>query len=150
MTLSFFCDKFMLPSENEVYGVLGKVAVMWHEVKQYIEKYGSIKEEWKIYSQKAGWCKKLLLVSGKEERNIIFLYPNMECFTGVLVFGDKAVSVAENSGLPEDILDSILLAKAYREGRSFNIEIKEPQDLEILKKLIDIKIQNHIITIVKK
>lgn len=142
MTLSFFCDKYMLPSENEVSGVLGKAAVMWNETKQYIEKYGSVKEEWKIYSQKAGWCKKLLLMSGKEERNIIFLYPNMEYFTGVLVFGDKAVSVAENSGLPENILESILLAKAYREGRSFNIEIREPHDFEMLKKLIDIKTLN--------
>ena len=142
MTLGFFCDKYMLPSENEVSGILGKSAVMWNEVKQYMEKFGLVKEEWKIYSQKAGWCKKLLLISGKEERNIIFLYPNIEYFTGVLVFGEKAVSVAVNSELPENILDSILNARAYREGRSFNIEIRESQDFEILKKLIDIKILN--------
>jgi hypothetical protein len=142
MTLSFFCDKCMLPSENEVSGVLGKAAVMWNEVKQYIEKYGSVKEEWKIYSQKAGWCKKLLLVSGKEERNIIFLYPNLEFFTCILVFGDKAVSVAENSKLPKNILERILLAKPYREGRSFDIEIRVPQDFETLKMLIDIKVES--------
>jgi hypothetical protein len=142
MTLGFFGDKYMLPSENEVSGILGKSAVMWNEVKQYIEKFGLVREEWKIYSQKAGWCKKLLLISGKEERNIIFLYPNIEYFTGVLVFGEKAVSVAVNSELPENILDSILNARAYREGRSLNIEIRESQDFEILKKLIDIKILN--------
>ncbi len=142
MTLGFFGDKYMLPSENEVSGILGKSAVMWNEVKQYIEKFGLVREEWKIYSQKAGWCKKLLLISGKEERNIIFIYPNIEYFTGVLVFGEKAVSVAVNSELPENILDSILNARAYREGRSLNIEIRESQDFEILKKLIDIKILN--------
>lgn len=141
MSLSYFCDKYTLPSENEVSEVLEEAVAMWNDVKLYIEKYGLVKEEWKIYSQKVGWCKKILLVSGKEERNIIFLYPNLNYFTCVLVFGEKAVFIAENSELPQNIVDSILSAKHYREGRSFNVEIRIPQDLDILKKLIDIKIQ---------
>ncbi|AEY67476.1 DUF3788 family protein [Clostridium sp. BNL1100] len=141
MSLSFFCDKYVLPSGNEVSGVLEKAVAMWNDVKLYIEKYGLIKEEWKFYSQKVGWCKKILLISNKEERNIIFLYPNINCFTCVLVFGEKAVFAAQKSELPENILDSILSAKQYREGRSFNVEIRTPQDFEVLKKLIDIKIK---------
>lgn len=141
MSLGFFCDKKMLPSESEVAEVLENTATMWNDIKLYIEKYGLIKEEWKFYSQKAGWCKKILLIANKEEKNIIFLYPNIKCFTCVLVFGEKAVNVAEKSGLPENILDSILSAKQYKEGRSFNVEIRIPQDFEALMKLIDIKIQ---------
>ena len=141
MSLSFFCDKYMLPSENEVIAILENMATLWHDVKQHIEKYGLTKEEWKIYSKKAGWCKKILLLSNKEERNILFLYPNMNSFTCVLVFGEKAVLVAQKSELPQNILASILNAKPYREGRSFNVEIRTPQDFEVLKKLIDIKIQ---------
>ena len=56
------------------------------------------------------------------------------------MFGEKAVSSAEKSGLPENILESILSAKQYREGRSFNVEIRTLQDFEVLNKLIDIKI----------
>ena len=56
------------------------------------------------------------------------------------MFGEKAVSSAKKSGLPENILESILSAKQYREGRSFNVEIRTLQDFEVLKKLIDIKI----------
>lgn len=56
------------------------------------------------------------------------------------MFGEKAVSSAEKSELPENILESILSAKQYREGRSFNVEIRTLQDFEVLKKLIDIKI----------
>lgn len=142
MALSFFCNKQILPSENEVIEVLGEMAVFWSGLRLYLEKHGLIKEEWRIYSQKAGWCKKLLLVSGKEERNIVFLYPNAEYFTGILVFGEKAVQAAKSSEVPEDILNKILEAKAYKEGRSFNIEIRNAQDFEIIKKLIAIKIQN--------
>lgn len=142
MALSFFCHKYIIPSEEQVTEILGKAAIYWDEVKQYIGEYGVIKEEWKIYSQKAGWCKKLLLISDKEERNIVFLYPNIECLTCVMVFGENAVDAAENSEIPKEILSNILLAKAYREGRCFNIEIKISQDFVILKKLIDIKIRN--------
>lgn len=141
MPLSFFCDKSLLPSEDEIDRVLGKVVEMWNNVNQYIKKYGSIKEEWKFYSQKVGWCKKILLISGKDERNIVFLYPNKNHFTCVFVFGEKAVCVAEKSELPENILESIYCAKQYREGRSFNVEIRTPLDFEVLKKLIDIKIR---------
>lgn len=141
MSLSFFTDKYILPSENEVFGVLGKAAAIWDNVRQHIEKYGSITEEWKIYSAKVGWCKKIFLISGKQERNIIFLYPNIDFFTCVLVFGEKAVLVAEKSEIPENVLDSISCAKQYKEGRSFNVEVSTPQDFEVLKKLIDIKIQ---------
>jgi hypothetical protein len=142
MALGFFCNKYILPSEDEVTGVLGETAVLWKKLRSSLEQYGSVKEEWKIYSQKAGWCKKLLLVSGKEERNIIFLYPNEEYFTGVLVFGEYAVKAAEDSEVPADILNKILEAKPYKEGRSFNIEVRDTGDFDILNKLITIKIQN--------
>ena len=57
------------------------------------------------------------------------------------MFGEKAVNVAQKTELPKSILDSILSAKQYKEGRSFNVEMKIPQDFEVLMKLIDIKIQ---------
>lgn len=142
MSLGFFCEKCMLPSENEVSSVLENMIAIWNDVKLYIGKYGLIKEEWKFYSKKAGWCKKIFLVSNKEERNIIFLYPNINCITCVLVFGEKAVFAAQRSKLPDDILNNILSAKQYREGRSFNVEIRTLQDYEVLKKLIEIKIMN--------
>lgn len=142
MSLSFFCDKNKLPSDKELSVILGSVATIWKDVKHYIEKYGIVNEEWKCYFQKVGWCKKILLTANKEERNILFMYPNVNCITCVLVFSEKAVSAAERSNLPENILKSIFSAKQYKEGRSFNVEIKKPEDFEVLKQLIDIKIQN--------
>jgi hypothetical protein len=142
MGLSFFCDKYYIPSECEVSEVLGETTKFWSELKHYLETYGMIREEWKIYSQKSGWCKKLLLATGGEERNMIFMYPNVNYFTGVLVFGEKAVREAELCGIPEEILNKILSAKPYMEGRSFNIEIRGALDFENIKKLITIKIQN--------
>jgi hypothetical protein len=131
----------MQPSENDVSGVLEEAAALWNAVNQEIGKYGKIKEEWKIYSIKTGWCKKILLVSNKEERNILFMYPNEGFFTCVLVYGEKAVQAVQQTDISESILDSILSAKAYKEGRSFNVEIRTPKDFDVLVKLIDIKVQ---------
>jgi hypothetical protein len=142
MALSFFCDKNRMPSDEQVLEVLGEAAIYWDGVNQFISEYGVVKEEWKIYSQKAGWCKKILLILDQQERNIVFLYPNKKCLTGVLVYGEKAVEAALNSDLPNDILNHILLAKAYKEGRSFQIEIREESDFVCLKNLITIKINN--------
>lgn len=140
--LGFFCDKNILVAESEVLQVLGQACKYWEELKLYVSTKGNIKEEWKFYTSKAGWCKKLLLVSNKDERNIVFLYPNIEQFICVLVYGEKAVEAAKRNDLPKNVMDLIQAAKPYKEGRSFNIEIKTEQDFEILKQLIDIKIQN--------
>ncbi len=141
MSLGLFCDKSQLPTEVEVNDTLGETQALWNNVKLHIEKYGATKEEWKIYAKSAGWCKKILLIDGKNYRNILFMYPNVNYFTCVIVFGEKAVSVAENSNIPQSIIDSIHKAKAYKEGRSFNVEIKTQQDYEVLRRLIDIKIK---------
>ena len=146
MPLGFFNDKNLIPSESEIEGVLGQVQALWNNVKLHIEKYGATKEEWKIYTKAAGWCKKILLTDGKNERNMLFMYPNLNYFTCVLVFGEKAVAIAENSDIPESIIESIKQAKPYREGRSFNVEIRTPQDYEVLKKLIDIKMKENNMT----
>lgn len=40
--------------------------------------------------------------------------------------------------LLKNIIDSILSARQYREGRSFNVEIRTLQDFEAVKKLIEL------------
>lgn len=141
MPLGFFNDKNMLPPEDEVNSILGESQALWNNVKLYIERYGATKEEWKIYTKAAGWCKKILMTDGKNERNILFIYPNLKYFTCVIVYGEKAVALAESSDIPESNIESIKQAKPYKEGRSFNVEVRTPQDYETLKKLIDIKIK---------
>lgn len=142
MSFSIFCDKNFPPVEDEIQRVLGEVSMLWQEVRKYIERNQTIREEWKIYTKKAGWCKKILLVKSKEERNILFLYPNQNYFTAIMVYGDQAIEAIKEGGIPKDVQESILNARPYREGRSFSFEVRNPQELDVLKRLIDIKILN--------
>jgi signal transduction histidine kinase len=58
------------------------------------------------------------------------------------VFGDKAVSVVEQSDLPEDIKTELRNARKYVEGREIRIEVKFRKDVEVVKKVFDIKVAN--------
>ena len=63
-------------------------------------------------------------------------------FTTTFWFGDKAEAVVERSDLPGDIKNTLKSAKKYHIGRSLPISVRLPEDLEIVKKLIEIKINN--------
>jgi hypothetical protein len=58
------------------------------------------------------------------------------------VFGEKAVTAAEQSTLPESILDMIRNARKYAEGRGIRFEVRGQEDVENVKKLIEIKMAN--------
>lgn len=137
MTLGFFCDKQALPTESEVRGVLGEAAAFWDMVSTFAKKQGFTHVDWRFYTAKAGWCKKLL---NAKQRNLAFLYPNHGYFTAVLVLGEKAVAVAENANIRADHLALMHAAKPYKEGRGFPVKVENAQDCDALLKLLDIKL----------
>ena len=95
-------------------------------------------EQWKFYSTKYGWTLKTLL----KKRNLFFFTHLDGYFRIGFVFGDKAVAVIENSDFPGDIINELKNARKYAEGKWIAIEVKNQGDVENVKKLIDIKINN--------
>jgi len=81
--------------------------------------------------------------NASQEAKFIFLHSIEWLFqTWICFFGDKAVTAIEQSDLPGDIIDEIKNARKYAEGRGLRIEVKNQDDVENVKKVIDIKI-NH-------
>jgi predicted Rossmann-fold nucleotide-binding protein len=64
----------------------------------------------------------------------------MEAIT--FVFGDRAVEAVENSALPEAIKTELSQARKYMEGRGIMIDVTSGDELEIVKTLVRIKIEN--------
>ncbi|UCE48498.1 MAG: DUF3788 family protein, partial [Phycisphaerales bacterium] len=58
------------------------------------------------------------------------------------VFGDRAVAAAEQSDLPKDLIETLKNARKYAEGRGLQVEVKGPSDVEDIKRLVEIKIDN--------
>jgi hypothetical protein len=139
MALSVFTDKSKLPGDHDLAEALGETKQLWDQLKTYVkETYPDIIEDWKHYGKSSGWTMKLL----KKKRNLFFSYSGQGHFTVVFVFGDKAVQAVENSSLPRDIINTLKAAKKYAEGRGLRVTVKNHDDLEIVKTLITIKVEN--------
>lgn len=139
MALSVFIDKSKLPGDQDLAETLGETKKLWDQLKAYVtEIYPGIIEDWKHYGKNSGWTMKLL----KKKRNLFFSYPGQGQFFVVFVFGDKAVQAVENSSLPRDIIKTLKEAKKYAEGRGLQVPVKNQDDLEVVKTLIRIKIEN--------
>jgi len=119
--------------------VLGKSNRLWKEIKKHLKaEYGELTEDWKFYGQKSGWLLKTL----RKKRNLFFFIPLERSFKVSFVFGDKAVAVAEQSDLPQDLITTLKNARKYAEGSGLQIEVKKSADVEHIRKLVKIKVNN--------
>ena len=134
-----FCDKSIKPTEELVAASLGKTFSHWQAIQKYLlDTYGQTTPEWKFYSPKYGWTFKTFL----KKRNLFFITISKNCFRIVFIFGDKAVAAIEKSDLPEELISTLLNEKKYAEGRGLSLIVKAKKHVELVKKLIEIKIAN--------
>ena len=134
-----FLDKSKQPQEKKLKQTLGSTFDLWQEIKTFIKsEIGETSEEWKFYMKKTGWQLKTLL----KKRNMFFFTPFENCFRITFVFGDKAVAEVQKSDLPKNLVDELVSAKKYMEGRGFSVDVKSPNDVEVIKKLLFIKVNN--------
>jgi hypothetical protein len=139
MAASIFSDKSVTPDNKKLSDGLGKSYMLWEELlKTLREEHGKLTEEWKYYGQKIGWTLKLFY----KKRNLFFFTPCDKYFRLSFVFGDKAVSEIEKSSLPKNIINELLSARKYAEGRGLRIEVRKKSNLKSIKRLVEIKIKN--------
>jgi Protein of unknown function (DUF3788) len=137
MAASIFDDKSTQPDDQMLSEALGETFILWAEIKNHLNsEYGGLIEQWKFYNTKSGWILKTL----SKKRNLFFFLPVKDGFSITFVFGDKAFAVIEKSDLPEDIINTLKNAEKYMEGKSLKINVKLPEDIENIKKLVEIKL----------
>lgn len=139
MAVSVFEDKITMPDDKMLAGALGKSNRLWQEIKKHLKaEYGELIEEWKFYGQKSDWILKTL----RKKRNLFFFIPLEGSLQISFVFGEKAVAAVEKSDLPEELITELKDARKYAEGRGLRIDVKNSTDIENIKKLVEIKINN--------
>lgn len=118
---------------------LGETKKYWEKIKDHLTKeYGELTQDWKFYSKKSGWILKIL----RRKRNLFFFIPLEGYFRLSFVFGDKAVNEIEKSDLPENIKEALRNARKYAEGRGLQVVVKSGENIDIVKKLVEIKVKN--------
>jgi hypothetical protein len=139
MLTNAFINKRQKPTESELSAALGPAKALWDRLLSEVSDECEIdKQEWNSYSPKAGWSLRLK----RKKRNILYLAPSLGCFTTALILGDRAVRAARKSGLPKRVSKMIAEAKRYPEGTAIRIEVKGPRDIEVVKRLAVIKMEN--------
>ncbi len=139
MATSIFDDKALCPDGDMVDSVLEESRSLWQELCSHIqETYTNIHTEWKFYGKSSGWT--LLYKKGK--RTLLCLFPNASYFKVSFVFGEKAVTAAGQAPLSKGVINTIQSAKVYMEGRSFFMDVRGGDDLEHVKRLLAIKVEN--------
>ena len=107
-------------------------------VKPVKKDYKFISEEWKYYGTKYGWSQKIYL----KKRNLFFFTACENCFIVAFVFGDRGVKAVENSNLPVNLINKLVTAPKYAEGRGIKIIVQNESDIAQVLCLIRIKIEN--------
>jgi hypothetical protein len=134
-----FIDKLEKPTDAELEAALGPAKPLWDQLlTDLADEYKIDVQEWKSYSRKAGWSLRLI----REKRTILYLSPCRGCFFVSFALGDKAIQAARQSRLPQQVIKIINEAKRYVEGTAVRIEVKKPKDVDIIKKLAAIKLDN--------
>lgn len=139
VSLNAFAGKTAPPTQKAVESVLGNSYILWRqlvaELKQELKLDG---EDWHTSGVKYGWSLRLQL----KKRNIVYLGPRAGSFMTAFILGDKAIAAARKSTLPTDLLQTIAKTKRYGEGTPVWIEVKRPEDLEAVKIVARIKVEN--------
>jgi hypothetical protein len=137
--LNAFIGKKEQPSDAELTTALGPAKEAWQQLlSELAHESGITTTEWKSYSIKWGWS--LRVKRGK--RTIIWLSPFDDCFEVTFIFGAKAMTVLGQSKLPKRILTLLSEAKRYPEGTALRLQVRKPQQISVLKKLVAIKVAN--------
>ncbi|MDH5415150.1 MAG: DUF3788 domain-containing protein [Flavobacteriaceae bacterium] len=137
MSASLYDDKDITPNDKMLENDLEDANKYYEAICNFIKDgYGALKPEWKFYNKKSGWILKLF----NKKRNVLFIIPLKGYFKVAFTFGQKTAYLVLNSELPEKIKNDLQLTKKYAEGRTFQINVKNKNDLENILKLISIKL----------
>jgi len=134
-----FTGKSKAPADDELAAALGAAKPLWDQLlSQLASQQRLIVREWHAHSQKAGWSLRMK----RRERNIVYLSPSRGCFMASFALGQKAIEAARANGLPSSVLKLIAAARKYAEGTAVRIEVRTPEDVEVVVKLAGIKLDN--------
>lgn len=132
----FASVKSQAPSQEHLANELGAAQEVWARVIASIsEKLGPIDQEWKPSKSSFGW---MCLLKSKK-KTLLYLTPDKQKVQAAIVLGERAVSLALASELPERIKSLIREARSYAEGRGIRFPIRHAADVRIIKLLVALK-----------
>jgi hypothetical protein len=137
---SVLSDKLIKPNDEIIFSVIGDTEFLWKQTFSYLfDNSKEITVNWK-YSD----CGKYWVCIVLKKKYTIFRIHILKknSFSIAFPFGDKLEPIILQSRLPESIKNDFTAAKRYNATRYISVNVEDSKDLENVKKLIDLKINN--------
>ncbi len=139
MAFSAFDDKAREPTDADVAKVLADVSPLWVTLKDLVaSEFVPLAEDWIFSGKKWGWSLRLK----HKKRAVLYMTPSTGFFYVGFALGEKAAATAQNSDLPQSVLEIIDSSQKYAEGRAVRLEVRSAPDLENVISVATIKMEN--------
>ena len=126
-------DKAVQPPEELLSAALAESKPLWDGIMNHISvAYKKPGEEWKYYGKVSGWT----LAVFSDKRRLVNMVPQNGYFQVVFTLSEKAAATARGLGLP--VPDDTKCVCGY----GFDLDVKCAVDVEVVKKLLEIKDKN--------
>lgn len=127
------------PTDAALAEALGKNKKHWDAIDEHVARASEgLEREWKFYGAKHGWTYKVT----RKKKAVLYLVPHGKSFTASMALREKAVEAVRRSNLPPELVAEIDSAKTYPEGKPARIEVTSQKKVDIVKRLIAIKLGN--------
>ena len=131
-------DKKIIPTDEYIFSIIGEKKILWQAIMQYLaDNHKEASGTWNYYNDGKQWLFKMV----RKKKTIFWATILENTFKITFYFGDKAELLIVNSDLPQNIKDSFLTGKRYGKIRAISLKMNDLSDVEIVKKVIQIKIK---------
>jgi hypothetical protein len=130
-----FTERASRPDKAEVEAVLGVAALLWNQLSAFVESSMRVRSEWKFYGENYGWA----LAFKKSGRAVVSLYPSVDSFTAQVILKDDRIALIPEELMIPELRAAIESADPYAEGHWIFLVVSSLRELEVVKKLIEIR-----------
>jgi hypothetical protein len=129
-------SKTATPAYADIEAELGSITEVWNRIIDEVSgSYGPIEQEWKASKSEFGQMCQLK----QKKRTLVYLTPEKGQIRVAIVLGERAVDIALESRLPDEIKSLIREACPYVEGRGIRFAVASPDDVPTVLELVKIK-----------
>ena len=137
--MNAFINKTKPPTDAQLAAALGAAKPTWDQLLASLaQEIEANVHEWKCYSPKWGWSLRVK----RKARTIVWLSPSAGDFEVLFILGEAAMLAAQQTRLPQRVVQIINEAPKYPEGFGVRLRVKSRRDLAALRKLAMIKLAN--------
>jgi hypothetical protein len=131
-------DPDVIPTDEYIFSILGNKKDLWQAIMEHIRvNYEGSAGEWNFYNDGKRWLFKMM----RKKKTLFWCGILKDTFRITFYFGDKAEPLIDRSDLPQEIKKDFKTGKHYGAIRAISMKMNDSQDVEIVKKLITIKVK---------